>query len=305
MPVIEVTARPVLLLGWDSTRKVSPTGVSGGVSFGTAKINVKVAATGIASSATVGSPTLANNLVYGYPDGVAGSTTTGDPKVNAKIALAGIASTAATGQLKLNTKLVGQGIGLTLTLGQPAAVFSFGVTGISSGVAFGTPKVNTSLSTTGIASTLLFGTLNLKTLVKPTGISAGTGVVGGPTLVTIVRPSGTASSLQMGTVLFIARIFVDVDDLESTIQFGAPTLTNRRRFFRTPRNTYQWRLFKEYEGISLLKENGVWVEVAHPDLQRTLTAEMYLGGGRDHYLPGAVMEELAAAGYPYIEEIVP
>ena len=69
-------------------------------------------------------------------------------------------------------------------------------------------------------------------------------------------------------------------------------------------NTYKWRLFKEYEGISLLKENGTWSEVAHPDLPRTKAAEKYLAGGRDHVVGDALKAELVALGYTVTQEVV-
>ena len=305
MTVIEVTARPVLLLGWDPEREASPTGVPGGVSFGTVAVNATVAVSGIAGSTTPGTPVVSDNLMYAYPDGVAGSAATGQPQVDASVAAAGVGSGLVVGQAQLNSTVASSGVAGSTTPGEPDVLFSYGATGIASTLAFGTPQLNTVISPTGIASTVAFGVPNPSVNVAPTGISASTGVVGTPSLVTIVRPSGTGSTLAFGTVEFIARIFVDPQDLSSTIEFGAAQVINRRRIFRTPRNTYQWRLFKEYEGISLLKENGVWSEVAHPDLERTKAAEIYLGGGRDHVLSNALLSELQAAGYPYIEEIVP
>lgn len=141
--------------------------------------------------------------------------------------------------------------------------------------------------------------------VEPDGIDADAEAFGTPVATTVLRPSGTASTLVIGDVRFTTLLNADATGLGSTVEFGTTQVINRRLIFRTPRNTYQWRLFKEYEGISLLKENGVWVEVPHPDLERTKTAEVYLGGGRDHVLSNALLAELQAAGYPYIEEIVP
>jgi len=88
--------------------------------------------------------------------------------------------------------------------------------------------------------------------------------------------------------------------------FGNPVATKYGWIFRTPRNTYQWRVppYKEYEGISLLKESGAWVEVAHPDLERTLTATKYLAGGRDHVVSDTLKADLVCAGYSVTTEIV-
>ena len=245
MTVIEVTARPVLLLGWDPEREASPTGVPGGVSFGTAKANAVVEPVGVAGSVTFGTADVLNNLTQVRPDGIAGVTDEGDPQLNAAV------------------------------------------------------------SPTGIASTLVFGVNGTGIYVEPDGIDADTEAFGTPVATTVLRPSGTASTLAIGDVRFTTLLEADATGLGSTIEFGTTQVINRRLLFRTPRNTYQWRLFKEYEGISLLKENGVWSEVAHPDLERTKAAEIYLGGGRDHVLSNALLSELQAAGYPYIEEIVP
>jgi len=86
--------------------------------------------------------------------------------------------------------------------------------------------------------------------------------------------------------------------------FGNAVATKKGWIFRPPVNTYQWRLFKEYEGISLLKENGTWSEVAHPDLERTRNATRYLGGGRDHVVSTSLKAELEGLGYTVTEEIV-
>lgn len=245
MTVIEVTARPVLLLGWDPSREVEPAGVAGAVTFGTAQVNVTVLPTGVAGSAAAGTPDVLNNLTV--------------------VSLTGIASSATVGQ----------------------------------------PQVNVTVPVSGVAGSGSAGSPTMRVSVQPTGINAGTGSVGTPSVSTVLRPASIVSAGSVGTVTVDSSVVVSPVGIGSFSLFGRVQVTNRRIVFRNPRNTYQWRLFKEYEGISLLKENGTWSEVAHPDLERTKNAEIYLGGGRDHILSADLRAELAALGYPSIEEIVP
>lgn len=247
MTVIEVTARPVLLLGWDPSREVEPAGVAGAVTFGTAQVNVTVLPTGVAGSATVGTPDVSSNLTV--------------------VSLTGIASSATVGQ----------------------------------------PQVNVVVTAPSVAGTGSAGSPTVRVSVQPTGINAGTGSAGAPSVSTVLRPASIVTAGSVGTVTVDNSVAVSPVGIGSFSLFGQVQVTNRRIVFRNPRNTYQWRVppLKEYEGISLLRENGVWSEVAHPDLERTLNAEVYLGGGRDHILSADLRAELAALGYPSIEEIVP
>ena len=99
-------------------------------------------------------------------------------------------------------------------------------------------------------------------------------------------------------------MFIVPGPFDPSNDFGTAVATKRGFIFRTPVNTYTWRLFKEYEGISLLKENGVWSEVAHPDLERTRTDERYLAGGRDHVVSTTLKAELEGLGYTVTDEVV-
>jgi hypothetical protein len=117
-------------------------------------------------------------------------------------------------------------------------------------------------------------------------------------------PTGIASAVAFGDADTLTTVFIIPGPFDPSNDFGNATATKKGWVFRPPVNTYQWRLFKEYEGISLLKESGVWSEVAHPDLERTLNAEKYLAGGRDHVVGDSLKAELVAEGYTVTEEFV-
>jgi len=153
----------------------------------------------------------------------------------------------------------------------------------------------------GIGSTATVGTPKTVATVTVDGIAAGGGV-GQPSAVMLMRPNGIASTAAVGdpsTVATVLAVSIAPFNL-----FGDARATKKGFIFRPPANTYQWRLFKEYEGISLLKENGTWSEVAHPDLERTLAAQKYLGGGRDHVVSTSLKTELEGLGYTVTEEVV-
>jgi hypothetical protein len=122
-----------------------------------------------------------------------------------------------------------------------------------------------------------------------------------------MSPAGIASGEAFGDADTLATVFIIPGPYDPTNEFGVVNVVRKGWLFRTPRTTYQWRIppFKEYEGISLLRESGVWSEVQHPDLERTLAADVYLGGGRDHFVDDTVKAELVALGYTVTEEIIP
>lgn len=245
MAVIEVTARPVLLLGWDADREIRPAGVSSGAAVGAPQVNESTGPAAISGSVTVGTVIVSENLVVAYPSSVVGSAAAGQPALTLYVTTQGIAGTSIVGS----------------------------------------PRLNVKTAPTGISGSPTVGTAKVRLTVNPGTITGSTSM--GEAYVDNARVAFPAS-------------------IEGFTPVGNPQVVNRRFVFRTPRNTYQWRVppYKEYEGISLLKENGVWSEVAHPDLERTLNADIYLGGGRDHLLSDGLRVELDAAGYPSIEEIV-
>ena len=195
-----------------------------------------------------------------------------------------------------------------------SSVFSLGVAqvirlnsyGIATAVAVGTAQLNatspvSSISlATGIGSPLIVSNMN------PTGIDAASGVVGSPSLAMVMSPDGIVGGESLGTPETVATAFIIPGPFDPTNDFGDPVITRNGFVFRPPRNSYPYRVppRTEYEGISLLKESGVWSEVTHPDLGRTLDADLYLGGGRDHVVSTSLKAELEDLGYTVIGAIV-
>lgn len=146
---------------------------------------------------------------------------------------------------------------------------------------FGTPQANASSTAAGIESTLSVGEPHLNKVMRYVGIGSAA-AVGEPASATTCKP-GSAVSVN---------------------GFGDPLVTKRGWIFRPPTIVLGWRFQKRYEGVSLLKEAGVWSEVSHPDLERTRAAQNYLAGGRDHVVSDGLKAELVGAGYSVTEEIV-
>ena len=261
---LDITDRPVFLLGYSLDRIIYPDGVASPGAVGTVQVNATVVASGVASSVAVGSAATATQML---PVGVAGSGGVGTPALT----LAG------------------------------SDMFP---TGIASTAAVGSTQVDATVAVSGVASSAAVGVPSAAKVMSPTGI-ASSSAVGSPSAVLVMSPVGVASGLQLGATSIDTTVLVYPQPVTSQESFGPVTVTRKGWLFRPPVNTYQWRLFKEYEGISLLKENGVWSEVAHPDLERTRTAEVYLGGGRDHFVDDVIRAELIAEGYTVTEEIIP
>ena len=176
--------------------------------------------------------------------------------------------------------------------------------GIASGVTFGTAETVATSYPASVPSSAAVGSAKSNAAVVPVGIDADVTVVGSPQLNAFVSPTGLASALQFGDADTLATVFIIPGPVDPSNDFGNATATKKGWVFRPPVSTYQWRLFKEYEGISLLKESGTWSEVAHPDLERTRNADLYLGGGRDHVVSTSLKTELEGLGYTVTEEIV-
>lgn len=178
--------------------------------------------------------------------------------------------------------------------------------GVATGVSFGTTQIDATATADGVASAAVVGTATTDAAVVAVGIDAGSGSASNIQLNAAMQPSGLTSGVAFGDTDTLATVFVIPGPVDPSNDFGNATVTRKGWVFRTPRNTYQWRIppYKEYEGISVLKEDGVWVEIAHPDLERTLNATYYLAGGRDHVLSTALKDELVAEGYTVTEEVV-
>ena len=230
-------------------------------------------------------------LLLGWPDpdrvlepaGIVSGLVVGSPAVSAEVAPSGVAGSTVTGS--------------------PALSVSIHPAGIASTVAFGTAQANVEAAPSGIASGASVGLPEAFTSMNPSGFTSA-GSVGSPSLTATIAPTGIASGTQFGDADTLATVFIIPGPVDPSNDFGNATATKKGWVFRPPVSTYQWRLFKEYEGISLLKESGTWSEVAHPDLERTRNADLYLGGGRDHVVSTSLKTELEGLGYTVTEEIV-
>lgn len=239
-----------------------------------------------------------------YPTGVGSSEAVGTAQANTTIAVSGVAPAGAVGSAQVNAALSVDGIAAgSGAVGSPALRAVVAPSGLASGATVGTAKANVTAPVAGVGSSAALGTTTAFTSMNITGF-ASTGAVGNPSLNLVMSPDGVAGTELFGDADTIATVFIIPGPVDPSNDFGTVTVTRKGWLFRTPRNTYQWRMFKEYEGISLLREDGVWSEVAHPDLERTLAAQVYLGGGRDHFLDDVTKDELVALGYTVTEEFI-
>lgn len=240
-----------------------------------------------------------------YPNGVASGEAFGTAKTVASVVAAGVASTVTVGTASTTAEVVAVGVAAGPgAVGTPALVSSVHPTAIAGTEAFGTAQADAEIALTGLPSGAAFGDTEAFTSMNPSGFNASGNGVGTQATNAVMAPTGIASATAFGDADTLATVFIIPGPVDPSNDFGNAVATKKGWIFRPPRNTYQWRLFKEYEGISLLKENGTWSEVAHPDLERTRAAQKYLAGGRDHVVGDALKAELIAEGYTVTEEFV-
>lgn len=240
---------------------------------------------------------------FAYPDGVASSAAVGTAQVNATVVVSGVASVAAVGTAATVASVAVSGVAGAGGIGSPALSASLSVASIAGTAAVGTAQANAKVNPTGMPSGASVGNTEAFTSMNPSGFTSA-GSVGSPSLTPVMSPTGIAGSEQFGDADTLATVFIIPGPVDPSNDFGNAVVTKKGWIFRPPVSTYQWRLFKEYEGISLLKESGVWSEVAHPDLERTRNAQKYLAGGRDHVVSTSLKAELEGLGYTVTEEIV-
>ena len=244
----------------------------------------------------------ANRTVY--PTGVASAEAFGTAQANATVTASGVASAAVVGTAKTVASVSVSGIDAASgAAGSPSVVYVIKPDGVAGSTAAGTPQLNAKVNPAGIPSGASVGLAEAFTSMNPTGFTSA-GSVGSPSLTPVMSPTGIAGTEQFGDADTLATVFIIPGPVDPSNDFGNAVVTKKGWIFRPPVNTYQWRLFKEYEGISLLKESGIWSEVAHPDLERTRNADLYLGGGRDHVVSTSLKAELEGLGYTVTEEIV-
>lgn len=216
----------------------------------------------------------------------------------------GIASGLAVGSPSVSLVMSPVGVAGGVTLGSAALAVSVHPDGVASGEAAGDPQADVTVFVSGVPSAVAFGDPDAFTSMNPLGFDAAGAGTGTPKTDAAVQPTGIASTAGFGDAETLATVFIIPGPVDPSNDFGDAVATKKGWIFRPPVNTYQWRLFKEYEGISLLEENGTWSEVAHPDLERTRNADRYLGGGRDHVVSTSLKTELEGLGYTVTEEIV-
>lgn len=220
------------------------------------------------------------------PDGIAPAGDLGTAKTQSSIAVSGI--DAGTG-----------------AVGTPATRTSIAVSSITSTGGLGTAQLNVRVRPTqGIPSQAVVGTTEAFISMNPDGIDAATGAAGEPRISFAMYPDGVASTAEFGDADTLATVFIIPGPIDPSNDFGDPRVTRKGWIFRPPTITLGWRFQKRYEGVSLLKESGTWSEVSHPDLERTLNADIYLAGGRDHIVDDDLKAELISEGYTVTEEYV-
>lgn len=240
-----------------------------------------------------------------YPTGVSSGEAFGTAQVNATVTADGVAPSGAAGTASTTASIAVTGIdAATGATGTPSITMSVHPTGVAAPGDLGAPQADASIEPDGLLVTGGAGSPTAFTSMGPSGFSATGGGLGTPSVVMVMAPDGITSAEAFGDADTLATVFIIPGPFDPTNDFGDAVATKKGWIFRPPVNTYKWRLFKEYEGISLLKENGVWSEVAHPDLVRTRAAERYLAGGRDHVVGDALKAELEGLGYSVTEEFV-
>jgi len=165
---------------------VLPTAIGSLEAFGSAKLNLKLILTGIASAEAFGTPIVTIGLTL-YPTGIASVEAFGNLVIAGPLIVPGIASQEAFGSP-------------TVTPGGVIVAPS----GISSEELFGLPKLNLFVTPSGIVTSEAFGAAQLNLKLILTGIASAE-ALGTPTLgmFLVIRPLGIASVEAFGNPLLI------------------------------------------------------------------------------------------------------
>ena len=230
--------------------------------------------------------------------GIDNTPKTGEP--------AGVASSLAIGTPSAVAVVNATSVAGSTTVGTALSVAVVDPDGVASGEAVGTAVTVAGVTVAGIGSGVTFGAPAAFTSMGPAGFSATGGGPGSPAVTLTMGATGIASTAAIGDADTIATVFIIPGPVDPSNDFGNAQVFKKGWIFRTPFMTYQYRYppQKQYEGISLLKESGVWSEIPHPDLARTLDAQLYLAGGRDHVVSTTLKAELEGLGYTVTEEAV-
>lgn len=258
--LLDVTERPVVLLGWDANRTGEPDGIPSGLTIGTAATVAVVAPAGVGSGTAFG--------------------------------------TASTVAFISATGVDAEGGGA----GTPAVAAAMHPDGVASGEVTGSPQLDAVIDVAGIPSAIQFGVLEAFTPMNPTGIDATGGGPGTPGTDAAIAVTGLSSGEAFGDPSILATVFVVPGPVDPSNDFGDTRVMQKRLIFRPPTQTLGWGWYKRFEGISLIKKDGVWSEVPWPTVQETTEADIYLAGGRDHAVSTTLAAELISEGYSISEE---
>lgn len=177
--------------------------------FGTSKLNLKLAPTGIATGEAFGNPQL--NLKV-FPTGVATQEAFGTAKLVLALLPTGIPTLEAFGAPQLNFKVFPTGVVSEEVFGNPKIIIFVNPSGLASAEAFGIPTISSGvqfISNAGaIASLEAFGISNLNLQVSPSGV-ATMEAFGNPKLNLNILPIGIVSSETFGAakiILYLAPV---------------------------------------------------------------------------------------------------
>ena len=166
----------------------------------------------------------------------------------------------------------------------------------------GWPDLDRVMEPDGVAGTLVVGSPSPVSTITLAGVDAEGGGAGSPSTVATLAVTGLPSGVTFGDPGIVAPVFVFPGPIDPSNDFGDTTILMKRLIFRPPTQTLGWGWYKRYEGVSLLKKDGVWSEVPWPTNEETKEADIYLGGGRDHAVSTELAAELIGEGYAVTEE---
>lgn len=239
----------------------------------------------------------------GYPTGIDSAVSVGTVVSSATMLPSSVSSTNVFGTAASTASLTVSGIDAgPSTVGTPSAVFVLAPTGITGTGSAGSPQADKSIWFVGVQGSSTVGEPTAFTSMGPEGFTS-TGAVGGPRVAYNMNPVAVTGVNEFGDADTIATVFIVPGAVDPTDDFGVPSVSRKGWLFRGPTIVLGWRFQKRYEGVSLLKESGSWSEVSHPDLGRTLAADIYLPGGHDHIVDDTLKADLVSAGYT-VEETV-
>jgi hypothetical protein len=200
---------------------IFPSGVVTAEAFGTATVNQKISPSAIGSAEAFGTAELTQG-VGGQtvnPDAIASAEALGTVQLNLTIYPSSIAGAEAFGTTKVNQTIAPSGIASLEAFGTPSTTFTISTSGIASAEAFGTPALNLKISPSGIASLEAFGSAQFNLKISPAGIASGE-AFGTASLAQVdgIAPTGIPSAEAFGTPRLM--LFILPASISSAEAFG-------------------------------------------------------------------------------------